>query len=229
MWFLTYIGSSKSIQSSFLLLAGLGASLHILTTQVSLGAHILSSVEYLLEDDEGKQQEDQDSNMDGGSARSSRSSEVTEAVQLFHVALEANPSNVDAKRNVVQVYSGEGRHDEAAAFLLRHVDLGDPGEEEQHRMLAYLLQKSGTKLLKQERTDEAEQHLLSAIRLKPSLVDEAASNLGVINTMRGDYRSALAYFAMAHEMRPSPTTEANMQLCKDIIMDQKAGHAGGGV
>jgi tetratricopeptide (TPR) repeat protein len=173
---------------------------------------------------------------------------LQEALSLFHAAIEHKPSNNDAIENIVTLYSREGRHEEAAAVIIAGLDGGNAAwnaaagapaaaaaaaaavaanpthaghaHYRQVRMLAYSLQKSGTRLLKEGRTEEAEQQLLTSLRLAPSLVGEAASNMGVISTTRGDYRTALEYFQAAHEILPSPTTEGNMQLCQEILAEE---------
>ncbi len=156
----------------------------------------------------------------------SQHGQVNDAIALLQQTLAEKPDWSDARRNLGQILLDQGRYVESAAefqtairdnssdvqaltdlgIALAHQGRLDDAMAEYRKALAivpnaFAENALGGALDSQGHTEEAAQHYLAAIKIKPDFA-EARNNLGAVLNSRGKFAEARDQFAAALKIKP---------------------------
>ncbi|MEK6643089.1 MAG: tetratricopeptide repeat protein [Planctomycetota bacterium] len=116
----------------------------------------------------------------------------TDTERMMHYMVDREPTSAFLLSGLGNVLSGAGQFDEAAGFYRRALEQDD--DPAAHAGLATQLAAAG-------KLQEAEQHLLAAVRLHPKLVG-AVENLAIVQDRLGKTPDAIEHFEAALLLKP---------------------------
>jgi protein O-mannosyl-transferase len=117
----------------------------------------------------------------------------TDTERMMRYMVEREPTSAFLLSGLGNVLSGAGKYDEAAAFYRRALERED--DPVAHAGLATQLAQAG-------KLQEAEQHLLEAVRLHPKLVG-ALENLAIVQDRLGKSAESARHFDSALRLKPN--------------------------
>jgi len=134
-----------------------------------------------------------------------------QAVALYEQLLKSDPQHRDARHRLAVVCAEQGELERADDCFQRLLDEGQASAE-LHADYGYFCYLVG-------RPDEAESHLLQAIKLNPAL-SEAHNNLGLLSASQGQTERALA--CCVHAGCTLPEARENVRLVQQLELDRAA-------